>query len=80
MIVAGQILLAMGLVVALIGNVVFLKVAFRRSLWWFFGCLFIPLLDIVFLFWNWKATAKPFGIGLLGLILAHVGARMAGID
>ncbi len=48
MIVIGHILLALGLVVALIGYVKFLSVAYRRSLWWFFGCLFIPFVDIAF--------------------------------
>ena len=79
MIVVGHILLGLGLAVALVGNVMFLTVAFRRSLWWFFGCLFIPVVDIVFLFLNWKATAKPFGVGLLGLIVMGVGAGMAGV-
>lgn len=79
MIVIGHILLALGLVVALIGYVKFLTVAFKRSLWWFFGCLFIPFVHIAFLLLNWKATAKPFGISLLGLLLAGAGAGLAGI-
>jgi len=79
MIVIGDILLALGLVLALMGYVKFLAVAFRRSLWWFFGCLFIPFVDIAFLLLNWKATAKPFGIGLLGLVIAGAGAGMAGV-
>jgi hypothetical protein len=80
MIIVGHILLVLGLVFALAGNVMFLAVAFRRSLWWFFGCLFIPLVDIVFLLLNWKATARPFGIAALGLLIAGLGAWMAGVE
>lgn len=79
MIIAGHILLVVGIVVALVGNVMLLAVAFKRSLWWFFGCLFIPLVDIVFLLLNLKATAKPFGISVLGLLVAGLGAWMAGV-
>jgi hypothetical protein len=81
--IVGQTLLALGLLVALAGDVMFLAVAFRRSLWWFFGCLFgclfIPLVDIGFLLLNVKATAKPFGIAVLGLLIAVLGDWMAGV-
>jgi len=79
MMIAGHIFLVVGIMVALVGNVMFLAVAFRRSLWWFLGCLFIPLVDIVFLLLNLKATAKPFGISVLGLLVAALGAWMAGV-
>jgi hypothetical protein len=76
----GHILLAAGLLVALIGQAMFLAVAFRRSLWWFFGCLFLPFVDLVFLILNWRAAARPFGIALLGLLVAGLGAGIAGIE
>ena len=79
MIIVGHILLALGLAVVLAGEVMFLAVAFRRSLWWFLGCLFVPLVDIAFLLFNFKATARPFGIAVLGLLVAGFGAWMAGV-
>lgn len=79
MIVVGQILLTIGLVVAVVGQVMFLRVAFKRSLAWFFGCLFLPWVDIIFLCSNFKATAKPCGIAGFGVLIAGLGANMAGL-
>jgi hypothetical protein len=79
MIVMGQILLILGLAGALAGQAMFLAIAFKHSLGWFFGCLFLPLVDIIFLCLNFKATARPFGIAVLGLLVAGLGANMAGI-
>jgi len=57
----------------------FLVVAYNRSLWWFFGCLFVPFVDWFFLFLNFKATVKPFGLSLLGFLVACLGAWIAGV-
>jgi len=75
----GYMLLVLGSIVWLYGQVRFLVVAYNRNLWWFFGCLFVPLVDWVFLFLNLKATVKPFGLSLLGLIVAALGCWMSGI-
>ena len=75
----GYILLVLGLIIAFYGQVRFLVVAYSRSLWWFFGCLFVPLVDWIFLFLNLKATIKPFALSLLGLGMAGLGAWLAGV-
>ena len=75
----GYILLVLGLIACLYGQIRFLVVAYNRSLWWFFGCLFVPFVDWVFLFLNFKATVKPLGLSLLGLLMAGLGAWMAGV-
>ena len=72
-------LMALGVIVCLYGQVRFLVVAYNRNLWWFFGCLFVPLVDWIFFFLNLKATIKPFALSLLGLLLAGLGAWMAGV-
>ena len=79
MVTLGYVLLAFGLIVAFYGDVRFLVVAYNQSLWWFFGCLFVPLVGWVFLFLNLKSTIKPFGLSLLGFILAGVGVWLAGV-
>ena len=71
--------MALGVIVCLYGQVRFLVVAYNRNLWWFFGCLFVPLVDWIFFFLNLKATIKPFALSLLGLLLAGLGAWMAGV-
>ena len=79
MVTLGCIVLAIGLIVGIYGEVRFLVVAYDRSLWWFFGCLFVPLVALVFLFLNLKATIKPFSLSLLGLLLAGLGCWMADV-
>lgn len=79
MIPFGYALLVIGVIACLYGQIRFLVVAYNKNLWWFFGCLFVPLVDWIFLFLNLKATVKPFAISLVGLIMAVVGACLAGI-
>jgi hypothetical protein len=74
----GYALLALGAIVCLYGQIRFLVVAWNRNLWWFFGCLFVPLGDWIFFFLNFKATIKPFAVSLAGLIVAGLGAWMTG--
>ena len=80
MTILGCIILALGCLTSLIGEVMFLAVAYKRSLWWFFGCLFIPIVDLIFFFLNLRATAKPFVIFVIGLLAAWAGAQLAGIE
>lgn len=76
----GYILLTLGLIACLYWQVRFLVLAYNQSLWWFFGCLFVPFVDWLFLFLNFKTAVKPFGLSLLGLILAGFGGWAAGVE
>ena len=80
MIIAGYIILVFGVFAGIIGEVMFLTVAYKRSLLWFFGCLFIPIIAWVFFFLNIKTTIKPFAMAWLGAIAAIYGTYMAGIN
>ena len=77
MITVGYILLVIGLLTAFIGELMFLTVAYKRSLLWFFACLFVPIVCWVFFFLNMKATIKPFALQVIGLLLAGLGGYMA---
>jgi len=79
MTILGYILFSLGCLASIIGEVIFLVVAYKRSLWWFFGCLFIPIVELIFFFLNLRATAKPFAISAVGLLVALVGAQLTGI-
>ena len=75
----GDAFLVIGAIICLYGQVRFLVVAYNRNLWWFFGCLFVPFVDWIFLLLNFKTTIRPFVISLVGLIIACLGAGMAGV-
>ena len=78
--ILGYILLSIGILIMVVGDVLFLSVAYKRSLWWFFGCLFLPPVSIVFLLLNLKTTFKPFVISFAGLVLACFGGWLADIQ
>jgi hypothetical protein len=79
MVPLGYILLGVGLLVGLYGEIRFLVVAYSRNLWWFFGCLFVPFVAWIFLFPNFKLTRKPFCVSLVGLLVAGLGCWMSGV-
>jgi hypothetical protein len=70
----GMIIWGIGGIISLIGGIWFLVVAFRQSIWWGLGCLFIPFVSIVFLIMHWGDAAKPFFVSLLGVAIMVVVA------
>ena len=78
MIPIGYTLLVVGFIFCFYWQIRFLVAAYNQSVWWFFGCLFIPLVDWIFLFVHFESARKPFCLSLLGLIVAGVGSWMAG--
>ena len=77
--IVGAILLVAGIAAWFYWQVRFMVVTYRCSVWWFFGCLFVPIIDLAFLLFNFKIARKPYGLSLLGLILAGLGYWMAGV-
>ena len=78
MTIIGYILLMAGCLAGLAGEVMFLNVAYRRNLAWFFGCLFVPLVSEVFLLTHWRAAWKPYTLGLAGLAVFCLGIWLKG--
>lgn len=79
MIIVGQLLIVLGGLGLLVANILLLTVAYKRSLPWFFGCLFVPIVGLVFLLLHLRACAKPLAIGVGGVLLLWVGTSMAGV-
>lgn len=71
-------LLILGFVLWLVGSILFLVAAFRASIWWLLGCLFIPFVQLFFLFFHWSKAWKPFLIQVVGIIVMLVGAFQMG--
>lgn len=77
--IIGGMLLIAGIILCIYWQVRFLVATYRCGLWWFFGCLFVPFVDWAFLLFNFKIARKPFGLTLVGLILAGFGRWMSGV-
>jgi hypothetical protein len=80
MVIFGYMLLFFGCLAVIVGDVMFLTVAYKRNLWWFVGCLFVPPVAITFLLLNLKTTSKPFAISTAGLSVGLLGAWLAHIE
>jgi hypothetical protein len=79
MIVLGYMFLFVGIIISLFGGIRFLVIAYQHNVWWFLGCLFVPIMVLIFFLLNFKATVKPFGLQIFGILLAGIGYWMAGI-
>ena len=77
--VIGFILMAVGMLVALIGGTWFFVVAFRESVLWGLGCIFVPFVSLIFLIMHWDEAGKPFLIKLAGIVPMVAGAAMTGL-
>jgi hypothetical protein len=72
--IAGTILIVIAAIIWIIGEILFLAAAFRRSLWWLLACLFLsPIAEIVFLILHWKAARKAFLIQVVGVAILLSG-------
>ena len=73
MLTAAILLLGLGILVALAGNIWFLVVAFQRSVGWGLAVLLLPLANLVFLFCAWAEAKRPFLLGLVGVGICTAG-------
>lgn len=68
--VLALILIFIGFLLALIGNIWFLVAAFRESIGWGLGCLLFSPVQLFFLIFHWQEASKPWGLSLLGVAIA----------
>ena len=80
MLIFGSIIFGLGMIVWFAGEVMLLTVAYRRSLVWFFGCLFIPFVSWIFLLLNAKQAWKPAVIATVGFIITGIGYWAGGLQ
>jgi hypothetical protein len=69
----GALIILLGIVIFLIGGLLFLVAAFRESIWWGLACLFLPVVSFFFLIVHWREARKPFFLQLLGFVVLLVG-------
>lgn len=66
-----------GIIVFVIGGIGTLIAAFKTSLLWGLGCLFIAPVSLVFLILHWDVAKNPFFLQLAGLAILIVGSSVA---
>ncbi len=69
----GQALIAIGITLALIGDIMIIIQAFKTSLLWGLGTLFLPIVGIIFIIMYWDETKKYVMWILLSLLFFIIG-------
>jgi hypothetical protein len=72
----GLILLCVGFVIMIVGFIWIVVNAFKTSVLWGLGALFVPLVAQIFAIMNWATNKTAFLIWLGGLVLYIVGVVM----
>ena len=80
MIAFGYTIFWLGMIVWLVGDLMFLAIVFRYSLVWFFGCLFVPFVDLIYFLLHPKQTWKPMLIATVGMLAAGFGYWAGGFS
>jgi hypothetical protein len=81
MVVVGYILTVIGSIAFLFGQIRMLALAYRRGFGWLLGCVLLaPLCWLALLAVDFKSTARPFAVLVVGLVAAVGGSVMAGTE
>ncbi|MGY8770298.1 MAG: hypothetical protein ACKVH8_17920 [Pirellulales bacterium] len=77
----GGLLSLVGSIACLVGVIWIIVIAFKESVLWGLGCLFVPFVVLIFAIMNWDSASKPaliviggIGLSVMGGVLAALGA------
>ena len=73
MAIIGGILAVIGGIIMLVYGIILLIQAFKESILWGLGYLFIPFCSLVFIVMHWDKCKTPFLRLLVGLVIQAVG-------
>jgi len=76
---AGVFLIATGCALATGSNLLILVNAFRESIWWGMGAIFLPLVGLIFVILHWARNGVLFLTNLGGTVLAIGGIAVMGL-
>ena len=71
-----MILIAIGLIIALVYGIILLIKAFQTHILWGLGSLFVPFVSLVFVIMHWDIAKKPFLMGLISIPFYIAGTAM----
>jgi hypothetical protein len=68
----GTIVALIGFALCLVGSIWLLIEAFKESILWGLGCLFLGFVSLIFIVVHWQRAKRPFILWLEGLALVLV--------
>lgn len=74
----GMLVMLVGVIVSFVFSVIILIKAFKTSILWGLGSLFIPFVILVYVFMHWADTKQPFLYAVGGWVITMIGAALGG--
>ena len=74
----GTLLVILGGIAMFVGGIWLLVEAFKESILWGLGSIFIPFVSLVFVIMHWDVSKTPFLIQIGGLVLLIAGVVITG--
>ena len=74
----GTLLVILGGIAMFVGGIWLLVEAFKESVLWGLGSIFIPFVSLVFVIMHWDVSKTPFLIQIGGLVLLIAGVVITG--
>lgn len=75
--IIGQLFFVIGLTIALVADIMIIIQAFKTSLLWGLGTLFLPIVGVVFIIMYWDKTKKYVWWILLSIVFIIFGGTLA---
>ena len=72
----GTALYFLGVIISLVGGIWILINAFKTSILWGLGSLFIPFVSLIFAIMHWEQNKKPFLICVAGFVVLVLSVFM----
>lgn len=69
----GTVIAAIGLIIAMVGSIWTIVLAFQEELAWGLGCLLCAPAQLVFVFTHWEKAKKAFLINVVGILIWVIG-------
>ncbi len=74
--IIGQIFIVIGITLAIIGDIMIIIQAFKTSLLWGLGTLFLPIVGLVFIIMYWDKTKKYVMWLFLSIVFFIIGGTL----
>lgn len=74
--ILGAICIFIGIIMAIIFGFQLLILAFKNSIWWGLGFLFVPMVNFIFVFTHWNEAKTPFLRLLLSIPCFVIGGLL----
>lgn len=78
--IVGLILITIGAIIALIYGIQLIILAFKTSIPWGLGYIFVPFVSLIFIIMHWEDAKRPFLKGLICIPFYLIGFMMAGTN